>query len=164
MKGFTYWFQISLEFLLEGPIDNKSALVQVIAWPQTGDKPFIIWTNDGIDFLCVYVSLGLDLDELIQLKLSKCVQVQRKTNLFVIHCQGNMCWCSNNMRRQGINRHCIDAANREYSEYYVEHRGRIKGSIFFLSFLPISLSDILPNVSHSPPWRLTYIRHQWTGS
>ena len=30
---------ISLKFLPKGPIDNKSALVQVIAWHQTGDKP-----------------------------------------------------------------------------------------------------------------------------
>ena len=31
--------QISLKFVPNGPIDNKSALVQVMAWRQTGDKP-----------------------------------------------------------------------------------------------------------------------------
>ena len=31
--------QISLKFVPKGPIDNKSALVQVIAWCRTGDKP-----------------------------------------------------------------------------------------------------------------------------
>ena len=31
--------QISLKFVPNGPIDNKSALVQVIAWRRTGDKP-----------------------------------------------------------------------------------------------------------------------------
>ena len=29
---------ISLKFVLNGPIDNKSTLVQVMAWRQTGDK------------------------------------------------------------------------------------------------------------------------------
>ena len=31
--------QISLKFVPNGPIDNKSALVLVMAWRQTGDKP-----------------------------------------------------------------------------------------------------------------------------
>ena len=31
--------KISLKFVPEGPIDNKSALVQVMAWRRTGDKP-----------------------------------------------------------------------------------------------------------------------------
>ena len=31
--------QISLKFVPYGPIDNKSALVQVMAWRRTGDKP-----------------------------------------------------------------------------------------------------------------------------
>ena len=30
---------ISLKFVLRSPIDNKPALVQVMAWRQTGDKP-----------------------------------------------------------------------------------------------------------------------------
>ena len=30
---------ISLKFVPKGPIDNKPALVQVMAWRQTGDKP-----------------------------------------------------------------------------------------------------------------------------
>ena len=31
--------KISLKFVPKGPINNKSALVQVMAWRQTGDKP-----------------------------------------------------------------------------------------------------------------------------
>ena len=31
--------KISLKFVPKGPIDNKSALVQVMAWCRTGDKP-----------------------------------------------------------------------------------------------------------------------------
>ena len=30
---------ISLKFILKGPIDYKSALVQVMAWRRTGEKP-----------------------------------------------------------------------------------------------------------------------------
>ena len=41
---FTEWkardsIRISLKFITEGPISNKSALVQITAWHQTGDKP-----------------------------------------------------------------------------------------------------------------------------
>ena len=38
-ENFFISFQISLKFVLKGPIDNKSALVQVMAWCRTGDKP-----------------------------------------------------------------------------------------------------------------------------
>ena len=31
--------QISLKFVSRSPIDNKPALVQVMAWRRTGDKP-----------------------------------------------------------------------------------------------------------------------------
>ena len=31
--------RISLKFVPNGPIDNKSALVWVMAWRRTGDKP-----------------------------------------------------------------------------------------------------------------------------
>ena len=31
--------KVSLKFVPKGPIDNKSALVQVMAWRRRGDKP-----------------------------------------------------------------------------------------------------------------------------
>ena len=31
--------KISLKFVLKGQIDNNSALVQIMAWRQSGDKP-----------------------------------------------------------------------------------------------------------------------------
>ena len=31
--------QILLKFVSNGPIDNKSTLVQVMVWRRTGDKP-----------------------------------------------------------------------------------------------------------------------------
>ena len=32
--------QISLKFVLRGAIDSEPALIQVMAWRRTGDKPF----------------------------------------------------------------------------------------------------------------------------
>ena len=32
--------QFSMKFVPMGPIDNKSSLVDVMAWHWTGDKPF----------------------------------------------------------------------------------------------------------------------------
>ena len=31
--------KISLSIVCKGPIDNKSSLIQVMAWRRTGDKP-----------------------------------------------------------------------------------------------------------------------------
>ena len=36
---FCIWIRISMKFVPKRPIDNKSALVQVMAWRRTGDKP-----------------------------------------------------------------------------------------------------------------------------
>ena len=60
MKMFEFWFKfhiifkciffnenvwilikISLKFVPKGPIDNKSTLVQVMAWHRAGDKPLL---------------------------------------------------------------------------------------------------------------------------
>ena len=38
-EKFFILIRISLKFVPEGPIDNKAALVQGMAWRQTGDKP-----------------------------------------------------------------------------------------------------------------------------
>ena len=38
-ENFCISIWISLEFVPKGPIDNNSALVQTMAWRQTGDKP-----------------------------------------------------------------------------------------------------------------------------
>ena len=34
-------FTISLKFVPKGPIDYKSALVQVVAWHRAGEKPLL---------------------------------------------------------------------------------------------------------------------------
>ena len=38
-ETFYILIQISLKFVPKGPIENKPALVQVMAWRRTGDKP-----------------------------------------------------------------------------------------------------------------------------
>ena len=38
-EKFCISIQISLKFVPNGATDNKSALVQVMAWHRTGDKP-----------------------------------------------------------------------------------------------------------------------------
>ena len=38
-EKFSISIQISLKFVSRGPIDNKPALVQVMAWRRTGNKP-----------------------------------------------------------------------------------------------------------------------------
>ena len=39
-ENVRFSIKIALKFVPNGPIDNKSALVQVMAWHLTGDKPF----------------------------------------------------------------------------------------------------------------------------
>ena len=46
--------QISLKFVAEGPINNNSVLVQVMAWRQTDDNYVIIWT-DADQFTDAYI-------------------------------------------------------------------------------------------------------------
>ena len=38
--------KISLKFFTKGPINNNPALVQIMAWHRSGDKP-LSETNDG---------------------------------------------------------------------------------------------------------------------
>ena len=38
-NAYSWMIQISLMFVLKDEIDNKSALVQVMAWRRTGAKP-----------------------------------------------------------------------------------------------------------------------------
>ena len=39
MKMFVFFDKISLNFALKGPFDNKSSLVQIMAWCPKGNKP-----------------------------------------------------------------------------------------------------------------------------
>ena len=39
MKMFVFAIQISLKFIPESPTYSKPALVQVMAWRQSGNKP-----------------------------------------------------------------------------------------------------------------------------
>ena len=55
IENLAILIKTSLEFVPKGPIDNKPALVQIMAWRQA-----IIWTNDGLVYWCIYASLGLN--------------------------------------------------------------------------------------------------------
>ena len=41
----TIHIQISLKFIPRGPIDNKPALVRVMAWRRIGDQPLLMMTQ-----------------------------------------------------------------------------------------------------------------------
>ena len=49
---------ISLKFVPKGPIDYKSALVQVMAWHRTGEKPCITRINADPIHRRIYTALG----------------------------------------------------------------------------------------------------------
>ena len=49
---------ISLKFVPKGPIDYKSALVQVVAWHRTGEKPSVTWINADPIHQRIYTALG----------------------------------------------------------------------------------------------------------
>ena len=52
--------QISLYFVSKDPVNNKVALVQIMAWRRTGgSRQAIIWTIDGLVYWWIHVSLNL---------------------------------------------------------------------------------------------------------
>ena len=59
MKMIQVLIKISLKLVPAIPIDNKPALVQVIAWRRTGDKwQAITWTNDDLVHWRLHAALG----------------------------------------------------------------------------------------------------------
>ena len=52
--------QISLKFILKGPINNIPSLVQITAWGQQGDKPLSEHMMVRLQTHMIYVSLGLN--------------------------------------------------------------------------------------------------------
>ena len=50
--------KISLRFVPKGPINNIPALVQIMAWRRSGDKPFL--NQWWVDYRRIYASLGLN--------------------------------------------------------------------------------------------------------
>ena len=53
------WIQIKipLKFVHKGPINNIPALVQIMAWRRSGDKPL---SEPMVDYWRIYASLGLN--------------------------------------------------------------------------------------------------------
>ena len=56
------FIKISLKFVPKGAISNIPALVRIMPWRQSGNKPLsqFIWTNDGLVSWRIYTSLSLD--------------------------------------------------------------------------------------------------------
>ena len=46
------YFEISLKFTPESPIDSRSGVVQVMAWHSLGTKPLPTWNNVDLDSTC----------------------------------------------------------------------------------------------------------------
>ena len=75
--------KISLKFVPNGPIDNESALVQIIARCRTGDKPLFEPMVD-LDYWRMYASLSLNLyRQFIQIKGNSTDTWQVKLNLWI---------------------------------------------------------------------------------
>ena len=52
--------QISLIFVRSGPLSNRPALVQIMAWRRTSDKPLSEPMRAEFTDACIYASIGLD--------------------------------------------------------------------------------------------------------
>ena len=64
-KDFHVMIEITLNFIPQGPIDNKWILFQIVVWCQSGNKP-LIWTNVGIGYRGICASPSLIELRLIQ--------------------------------------------------------------------------------------------------
>ena len=96
--------RISMEFVPKGPIDNRSALLFLMAWWRTGIKqlsePMV-----SVVHWCIYMS---------------CIECQTKLLwLFIHYVQINVlcAWNHLHTRCQGISSHGIDLVIPEYSSY-----------------------------------------------
>ena len=72
--------KISLKFIFKGPIDNILALIQIMAWRRSGDKPLseqmmiILLTH-----ICIYASVGFI--ELIELTKNNWASSERTKSI-----------------------------------------------------------------------------------
>ena len=57
-EGVWISITISLKFVPKGPIDYKSALVQVMAWHRTGEKPLPESMLTQFTDACIYGTRG----------------------------------------------------------------------------------------------------------
>ena len=75
-EKFCILIQISLKFVPKGPIDNKSALVQVMAWRRPGNIPLSEPINANPVHWHIYAALGGDeiiVIEFLQVNLKSCI-------------------------------------------------------------------------------------------
>ena len=73
MKIVRISIQISMKFVPKGPIANKSALFQVMAWRRTGDKPLpeALMTQ----FIDAYMRHWGELKPLICMTIKSCYEI-----------------------------------------------------------------------------------------
>ena len=68
-EKFRISIRISVKFVPKGPIDNKAAVVQVMAWRRTGDKPL----HEAMLSRRIYAVLGGDELSILILEVYICV-------------------------------------------------------------------------------------------
>ena len=65
MKIILFYIRISLKFVPVVPIDNSPALIEIMAWFSTGDKPLSESMINQVSILnfywCEYALLDLDM-------------------------------------------------------------------------------------------------------
>ena len=60
MKIVVFCFKISLKFASKGPVNNYTALVQIMAWHWTVNRPLSEAVMVDLVYWCIHVSLGLN--------------------------------------------------------------------------------------------------------
>ena len=77
---------ISLKYAHRSPIDNKPALVQVMAWRQTGDKPLSdpMMTQSTEAYICHSASMSQGSFTASEASLRRCVGVTHKNSMIII--------------------------------------------------------------------------------
>ena len=97
-EKFCISIQISLKFVPKGKMDNKSALVQIMAWHRPGDKP--LSEPVMLDYRCIYVLLSLNVKEdpwCVEIKLQQYFPVinglvQERCNSSVLAMELRLSW------------------------------------------------------------------------
>ena len=100
-------FQMSLKFVLKGPINNIPALVQIMAWHRPGDKPL-----STVNYWRINASLGLN--ELTNTKVQH-TEAKAMSNFIVSHFV--MCGGDEFKRASIFGKH-------KYKKYINEYWGR----------------------------------------
>ena len=112
--------EIASRYMSQNPIDDKSTLVQMMAWCLQAPSHYLsqCWPRSLLTHSVIRPQWIKPLcAELLSanIKIYFCTQsflrienwsfLMRNKDLFILHCNG--CWCHSDTRSQGINSHCI---------------------------------------------------------